>query len=69
MVQHLVPVNEVAKRTAVSTIKIRRLIKGGEIKVVRIGSRVMVPNDELERILSAGVGVARKQPVRRRRAS
>jgi excisionase family DNA binding protein len=69
MVRHLVPVNEVAKRTAASAVKIRRLIKGGEIRIVRIGSRVMVPSDELDRILIEGVGSPRKQAARRRRAS
>ena len=45
-------VNEVAQMTGLSTQKIRRMVKTGEIQSVRAGKRVLVPRAALESFLS-----------------
>jgi excisionase family DNA binding protein len=66
----LIAVARAAKRLGISRDTIDRLIKTGEVRVVRIGGRVMVPQMEIERIV---MGQAREsaeitaaQPVRTR---
>jgi excisionase family DNA binding protein len=45
-----------AKRWEVSKDTVRRKIESGEIRSVRIGSRVLVPLVEIERVEQFGVG-------------
>jgi excisionase family DNA binding protein len=49
-------VEEVSKRLAVSTFTIRRLIKAGQIRAVRVSKRVLVPEAEIERVIAGGCG-------------
>lgn len=44
---------EVARRLNVSRTTIWRLAKRGDIRVVRIGSRTLIPRSELRRIIDA----------------
>jgi excisionase family DNA binding protein len=49
-----------ANRWEVSKDTIRRKIQAGEIRSVRIGSRILVPLGEIERVEQFGVGQPRK---------
>jgi excisionase family DNA binding protein len=42
---------EAAKLTSVSTFTLRREIKRGNLKIARVGRRVVVPFAELEKLL------------------
>jgi excisionase family DNA binding protein len=48
-------VEDAAKQLSVSSQSVRRLIDRGELKARRVGTRVIVPKNELERWLE-GVG-------------
>ncbi len=48
-------VEDAAKQLSVSSQSVRRLIDRGELKARRVGRRVIVPKNELERWLE-GVG-------------
>lgn len=50
---------EVAQRLNVSRTTIWRLIKRGDIRAVRIGSRTLIPRTELQRLIAEGSGTAR----------
>ncbi len=45
--------NEVAARLGVGYMTVHRLTKGGTIRTVNAGSRVLIPRAELERFLAA----------------
>jgi excisionase family DNA binding protein len=45
---------EVARRLTVSRTTIWRLVRGGEIRVVRIGSRTLMPRTGLQRLIHDG---------------
>ncbi|RJX23236.1 MAG: DNA-binding protein [Ammonifex sp.] len=47
-------VNDVATLTGLSSQKIRRMIKAGELKAVRAGKRVLIPKAALEDFLKNG---------------
>jgi excisionase family DNA binding protein len=49
-------VAEAAQRLAVSSLTVRRLMKAGQIKVVHIGRRTLVPSSEIARIIATGCG-------------
>jgi excisionase family DNA binding protein len=49
-------VEETSKRLAVSTFTVRRLIKSGELRAVRVSKRVLVPETEIERVIAEGCG-------------
>jgi excisionase family DNA binding protein len=49
-------ISEVAKRLAVSTFTVRRLIKAKQLRAVRVSKRVLVPNSEIDRIVAQGCG-------------
>ena len=55
---------EAAERWSVSKFSVRRLIDGGYIRSVTIGSRRLIPEDEIERVAREGAG----KPRRRRTA-
>jgi len=46
----------VANRLGVSTFTVRRLIKAGALKSVRISRRVMVPDSAIESAIENGCG-------------
>jgi excisionase family DNA binding protein len=54
-----------AEVLGVSIFTIRRLIAGGQIRAVNIGSRVMISEAELERVASQGVGSRRARKPNR----
>jgi excisionase family DNA binding protein len=45
-------VEDAAKQLSVSSQSVRRLIDRGELKARRVGTRVIVPKNELERFLA-----------------
>ncbi len=50
-----VDVREAARLTSLSPYTIRRYIRKGRIRAVRVGRRVLVPVAELERLARQGV--------------
>jgi len=54
-------IGEVAKLFGVSHFTIRRLIDGGHIRAVNIGTRWLIPNAEIERVLTKGAGIPRRR--------
>jgi excisionase family DNA binding protein len=59
----LVAISDSAQRIGVSTYTVRRLIARGEIASVNVGARRLIPETEIERIVTRGVGRARtKRP-------
>jgi excisionase family DNA binding protein len=49
-------VEETGGKLAVSSFTVRRLIKAGEMRAVRVGKRVLIPGSEIERIIAEGCG-------------
>lgn len=47
-----VSLEEAAKLTSVSTFSLRRQIKSGNLKVARVGRRVVIPVSELAKLVS-----------------
>lgn len=66
MADSLRGIGEVAKLFGVSHFTIRRLIDAGHIRAVNFGTRWLIPNAEVERVLASGAGIPRR---RRSRAS
>jgi excisionase family DNA binding protein len=54
--ERLQSVEEVSKRLAVSTFTTRRLIKTKQLRSVRVGKRVLVPQSEIDRVIAHGCG-------------
>ncbi len=50
--------NEVAARLGVGYMTVHRLTKGGTIRTVRAGARVLIPRTELERFLASELEAA-----------
>jgi len=46
--------DEVAKQLGVSRDSVIRAIAKGKIKIIRFGRRILIPKDEVERILQRG---------------
>ena len=61
MAEMLRGIGEVAKLFGVSHFTIRRLIDGGHIRAVNIGTRWLIPNAEIERVLTKGAGIPRRR--------
>jgi excisionase family DNA binding protein len=51
---HLVSIDDTAQRLGVSTFTVRRQIKSGALKSVRIGRRVLVPDSAIENAIQNG---------------
>lgn len=45
-----------SQQLGVSTFTTRRLIKAGELRAVRVGKRVLIPQSEIERVIAQGCG-------------
>jgi len=45
-----------SQRLGVSTFTTRRLIKSKELRAVRVGKRVLVPESEIQRVIAEGCG-------------
>jgi excisionase family DNA binding protein len=54
--ERLQSVEEVSKRLAISSFTTRRLIKTKQLRAVRLGKRVLVPESEIERVIAEGCG-------------
>ena len=54
--ERLQSVEEVSKRLAISSFTTRRLIKAKQLRAVRLGKRVLVPESEIERVIAEGCG-------------
>ena len=52
----LLTIGDAAKTLSVSTDTVRRLIRNRELGHVRISRRVMVPQEEVERVCRQGCG-------------
>jgi len=61
MAETLRGMGEVAKLFGVSHFTIRRLIDGGLIRAVNIGTRWLIPNAEIERVIASGAGIPRRR--------
>jgi excisionase family DNA binding protein len=46
----------VSERLAVSKFTVARMVKGGHLRAVRVGKRVLIPESELERVMREGCG-------------
>jgi excisionase family DNA binding protein len=54
--ERLASVEEVSLRLSVSTFTTRRLIKTKQLRAVRVGKRVLVPQSEIDRVIAQGCG-------------
>ena len=54
--QQLRSVEDASRRLAVSTFTTRRLIKAKQLRTVRVGRRVLIPEAEIARIIEQGCG-------------
>jgi len=54
--ERLASVEEASRRLSVSTFTTRRLIKAKQLRAVRVGKRVLVPQSEIERVIAQGCG-------------
>ena len=52
-----------ARRFGVSPFTVRRLIEAGDLKAVHVGARLLIPTQEIERVVTHGAG----QPRTRKR--
>jgi excisionase family DNA binding protein len=64
MADSLRGIGEIAKLFGVSHFTIRRLINAGHIRAVNIGTRWLIPNAEVERVLASGAGIPRRRKRR-----
>jgi excisionase family DNA binding protein len=53
-VSRLCSIDATAERLGVSTFTVRRRIKSGALKGVRIGRRVLVPDSAIEQVIQNG---------------
>jgi excisionase family DNA binding protein len=53
---HLCSIDATAKRLGVSTCTVRRKIKSGVLKGVRVGRRVLVPESVIMNVIENGCG-------------
>jgi excisionase family DNA binding protein len=54
--ERLASVEEASRRLSVSTFTTRRLIRAKQLRAVRVGKRVLVPQSEIERVIVEGCG-------------
>jgi len=54
------PLQEVAQGFSVSVDTLRRAVRRRELKAIRIGKRVLIPEDEIERLSRDGLGFRSK---------
>ena len=63
MEPRLVGIREAAADLGVSKDTVRRLIKGGKVRLVRVSRRILIPRQEIDRICREGVGEPRRAAV------
>ena len=58
-----VSLQEAQEMTGLSHVTLRRLVKGGKMKAVRVGRRMLLPISELQRLTRPGAvsGTGRKK--------
>jgi len=56
-------VQETSRRLAVSSYTVRRLVKAGHVRAVRVGKRLLIPGSEIERIITSGCGKHAGEPM------
>jgi excisionase family DNA binding protein len=56
MENRLRSIDETSERIGVSPFTTRRLIKAKQLRAVRVGKRVLVPQSEIERVIAEGCG-------------
>ena len=54
--ERLTSIEEASRRLAVSPFTTRRLIKSKQLRAVRVAKRVLVPESEIQRVISKGCG-------------
>jgi excisionase family DNA binding protein len=54
--ERLTSIEEASRRLSVSTFTTRRLIKAKQLRAVRVGKRVLVPEAEIVRVIAQGCG-------------
>ncbi len=54
MADSLISISAAAARLAVSPFTIRRLVKSGKLRAVRVARRVLIPESEIARVISQG---------------
>ena len=54
--ERLTSVDEASRRLSVSTFTTRRLIKAKQLRAVRVGKRLLVPQSEIDRVIAQGCG-------------
>ena len=63
MENRLESIASTSERLGVSTFTTRRLIKAKQLRAVRVGKRVLVPQSEIERVMSQGCGTSVSKPT------
>lgn len=54
--ERLESVDETANLLSVSPFTIRRLIKNGHLRAIRVSKRVLIPKSEIDRVIAQGCG-------------
>jgi len=54
MSEKLNPIQDASERLGVSVFTVRRLIKTGSLKAVRVARRLLIPESEILRVCSEG---------------
>ena len=49
-------IHETAMRFGVSTFTVRRLVRAKQLRAVRVGKRVLIPDVEIARVITEGCG-------------
>jgi excisionase family DNA binding protein len=63
MENKLESIADASRRLGVSTFTTRRLIKAKQLRAVRVGKRVLVPQSEIERVIAEGCGTSVSKPT------
>ena len=66
MIQRLLGLTEAARMLSVSVHTLRRLVTRGEVATVNVGTRRLISESEVERIIQRGVGQARPARANRK---
>jgi excisionase family DNA binding protein len=64
MIEKLNSLTDTAERLGVSTFTVRRLIKDGSLRAVRVARRLLVPESEILRACNEGCSPNVRQGVR-----
>jgi excisionase family DNA binding protein len=59
--ERLESVQDASQRLAISTFTTRRLIKTKALRAVRVGKRILIPQSEVDRIVSEGTSARKGQ--------